>query len=404
MRGRANARPRKGVHRYNIWQKNYYEVLGVDKKASQDDIKAAYRKLARQYHPDLHPNDEECAKRFKEINEANEVLSDPQKRQQYDMELEHPGMGSGNFGGFGGFGSGSSSAGGFGGFGDIFGDIFGAFSGSDRGGRASARSDGEDINLEVELSFLDAAKGCTKTITYNRKEPCPDCRSTGAKNGTSYKQCEKCKGTGTIQYVSGNSIFRTVQQRACDACGGTGKIIIEKCPTCGGRGYQRKSTSITLNIPAGADTNSYITKKGYGEASTTGGEPGDLIVVFKVQPHKIFKRNKFDLYVDLPISFTTAALGGKVKVPTLDDAVWLDIPDGTQSGKVFQIRGKGISSRYGTGSLFVTVTVEVPTKLTKAEKQRLLDFDSDIELKQYDKMKKYDDLMQSLYGEKPYEK
>lgn len=384
--------------------KNYYEVLGVDKKASQDDIKTAYRKLARQYHPDLHPNDEECAKRFKEINEANEVLSDPQKRQQYDMELEHPGMGSGNFGGFGGFGSGSSSAGGFGGFGDIFGDIFGAFSGSDRGGRASARSDGEDINLEVELSFLDAAKGCTKTITYNRKEPCPDCRSTGAKNGTSYKQCEKCKGTGTIQYVSGNSIFRTVQQRACDACGGTGKIIIEKCPTCGGRGYQRKSTSITLNIPAGADTNSYITKKGYGEASTTGGEPGDLIVVFKVQPHKIFKRNKFDLYVDLPISFTTAALGGKVKVPTLDDAVWLDIPDGTQSGKVFQIRGKGISSRYGTGSLFVTVTVEVPTKLTKAEKQRLLDFDSDIELKQYDKMKKYDDLMQSLYGEKPYEK
>lgn len=384
--------------------KNYYEVLGVDKKASQDDIKAAYRKLARQYHPDLHPNDEECAKRFKEINEANEVLSDPQKRQQYDMELEHPGMGAGNFGGFGGFGSGSSSAGGFGGFGDIFGDIFGAFSGSDRGGRASARSDGEDINLEVELSFLDAAKGCTKTITYNRKEPCPDCRSTGAKNGTSYKQCEKCKGTGTIQYVSGNSIFRTVQQRACDACGGTGKIIIEKCPTCGGRGYQRKSTSITLNIPAGADTNSYITKKGYGEASTTGGEPGDLIVVFKVQPHKIFKRNKFDLYVDLPISFTTAALGGKVKVPTLDDAVWLDIPDGTQSGKVFQIRGKGISSRYGTGSLFVTVTVEVPTKLTKAEKQRLLDFDSDIELKQYDKMKKYDDLMQSLYGEKPYEK
>ena len=148
--------------------KNYYEVLGVDKKASQDDIKAAYRKLARQYHPDLHPNDEECAKKFKEINEANEVLSDPQKRQQYDMELEHPGMGSGNFGGFGGFGSGSSSAGGFGGFGDSFGDICGAFSGSDRGGRASARSDGEDVNLEVELSFLDAAKGCTKTITYNR--------------------------------------------------------------------------------------------------------------------------------------------------------------------------------------------------------------------------------------------
>lgn len=381
--------------------KNYYEVLGVDKKASQDDIKAAYRKLARQYHPDLHPNDEECAKKFKEINEANEVLSDPQKRQQYDMELENPG--AGNFGGFGGFGSGSQSAGGFGGFGDIFGDIFGAFSGSDRGNRSAAQ-DGDDINLEVELSFLDAAKGCKKDITYTRKEPCPDCRSTGAKNGTSYKQCDKCKGTGTIQYVSGNSIFRTVQQRACDACGGKGKIIIEKCPTCGGRGYQRKQTTISLNIPAGADTNSYITKKGYGEASTTGGEPGDLIVVFKVQPHKLFKRNKFDLYVDLPISYTTAALGGKVKVPTLEDTVTLDIPEGTQSGKVFQIRGKGIASRLGTGSLYVTVYVEVPTKLTKAEKQRLLDFDSDIELKQYDKMKKYDDAMQSLYGAKPYEK
>ena len=238
--------------------KNYYEVLGVDKKASQDDIKAAYRKLARQYHPDLHPNDEECAKKFKEINEANEVLSDPQKRQQYDMELENPG--AGNFGGFGGFGSGSHSAGGFGGFGDIFGDICGAFSGSDRGHRSAAQ-DGDDINLEVELSFLDAAKGCKKDITYTRKEPCPDCRSTGAKNGTSYKQCDKCKGTGTIQYVSGNSIFRTVQQRACDACGGKGKIIIEKCPTCGGKGYQRKQTTISLNIPAGADTNSYITKK-----------------------------------------------------------------------------------------------------------------------------------------------
>lgn len=388
--------------------KNYYEVLGVDKKASQDDIKAAYRKLARQYHPDLHPNDEECAKKFKEINEANEVLSDPQKRQQYDYELENPGAANGGFEGFGGFGSGggfSSSTGGFGsgGFGDIFGDIFGSFMG---GGRGETEEDkqGEDIKLEVELSFLDAAKGCKKDITYSRKEPCSDCRSTGAKNGTQYKTCDKCKGTGTIQYVSGNSIFRSVRQGACDACGGKGKIILEKCPTCGGKGYQRKSTTISLTIPAGADNGSYIRKKGYGEASLRGGEPGDLIVVFKVLPHKLFKRKNFDLYIDLPISFATAALGGKVQVPTLDDTVWLDIPEGTQTGKTFTIRGKGINSRLGAGNLNVTVTVEVPSKLTKAEKQRLMDFDSDIELKQYDKMKKYDDAMQALYGKSAYTK
>ena len=274
------------------------------------------------------------------------------------------------------------------------------------GGRGETEEDkqGEDIKLEVELSFLDAAKGCKKDITYSRKEPCPDCRSTGAKNGTQYKTCDKCKGTGTIQYVSGNSIFRSVRQGACDACGGKGKVILEKCPTCGGKGYQRKSTTISLTIPAGADNGSYIRKKGYGEASLRGGEPGDLIVVFKVLPHKLFKRKNFDLYIDLPISFATAALGGKVQVPTLDDTVWLDIPEGTQTGKTFTIRGKGINSRLGAGNLNVTVTVEVPSKLTKAEKQRLMDFDSDIELKQYDKMKKYDDAMQALYGKSAYTK
>ncbi len=380
--------------------KNYYEVLGVDKKATQDEIKSAYRKLARQYHPDLHPNDEECAKKFKEINEANEVLSDPQKRQQYDFELENPGRSAGGFGGFGGFGNGSST-GGFGGFSDIFGDIFGQFSGG-RGAQEQDRT-GSDITLEVELSFLDAALGCSKEITYNRKEPCPDCRSTGAKNGTAYKTCEKCHGSGTIQYASGNSIFRTISTRACDACGGSGKIILEKCPTCGGKGYQRKTTKVKLDIPAGADTGSYMKKRGFGEASTSGGDAGDLIVVFKVQPHKIFKRKNYDLYVDLPIDIRTAVLGGTVKVPTLNSTVSLDIPEGTQNGKVFTVRGKGINSRLGSGNLYVTVSVEVPTKLSKAQKQRMLDFDSDIEIKQYDKMKKYSDAVQSLYGDRPYQ-
>ncbi|MBO4262780.1 MAG: molecular chaperone DnaJ [Clostridia bacterium] len=323
------------------------------------------------------------------------MLSDPQKRQQYDFELENPGRSAGGFGGFGG------SSGFGGGFSDIFGDIFSQFTG---GGSRGRDTSGEDITLELELSFMDAAKGCKKDITYNRKEPCAACRSTGAKNGTAYKTCEKCKGTGTLQYRGGSGFFQTIQTRACDACGGSGKTIVEKCTVCGGRGYQRKSTTVTLNIPAGADTNSYMTKRGYGEASTQGGEPGDLNVVFKVAPHKIFKRKNFDLYVDLPIDFKTAALGGKVKIPTLDDLAEIDIPEGTQSGKVITVRGKGISSSRGVGNLYATVLVEVPTKLTRAQKQRLMDFDSDMEVKQYDKMKKYSDSVQALYGSEPYNK
>ena len=347
--------------------KTHYETLGVDKKASQDEIKTAYRKLARQYHPDLHPNDEECARKFKEINEANEILSDPDKRKQYDFELENPGRAS--FGGFGGGAGGGFS----GGFGDIFSDIFSAFGG---GGARSESYDktGEDIDIEVELSFLDAAKGCKKEISYNRNAPCTDCRSTGAKNGTAYKLCEKCKGAGTVQQVSGSSFFRTVSQRICDACSGKGKIIIDRCPTCSGKGYQKKATKIVLDVPAGADTNSYMTKKGFGEASRYGGSAGDLRVIFKVLPHKIFVRDKFNIHVELPIDFKTAALGGTVKVPTLDSTVDLDIPEGTQSGKTFTLRGKGISSRYGSGHLYVTVTVEVPSKLTRAQKQLLQDW------------------------------
>ncbi len=378
--------------------KTHYETLGVQKNASQDEIKSAYRKLARQYHPDLHPNDEECAKKFKEINEANEILSDPEKRKQYDFELEHPGASAGGFGGFGGFGSSGST--GFGGFSDIFGDIFGSFSG---GARGQDRS-GSDITIEIELSFLDAAKGCRKDVTYTRKEPCTACRSTGAKNGTAYKTCDKCNGTGTIQYASGNSIFRTISTRACDKCGGKGKIILESCPSCGGKGYSRKSTTVRLDIPAGADTGSYMKKRGFGEASTLGGEAGDLIVVFKVQPHKIFKRKNYDLYVDLPVDFLTAALGGKVKVPTLDNTVEIDIPECTQTGKVITVRGKGINSRYGNGNLYCTVFVEVPSKLSRTQKQKLEDFAKEVDIKQYDKMKKYSDGVQSLYGDDPYKK
>lgn len=373
---------------------NYYEILGVSKDATQDEIKTAYRKLVKQYHPDLHPNDPACAAKFKEINEANETLSDPQKRKKYDFEQEHPGMG-----GFGGFGGGAyESTGGFGGFDDIFGDIFSQFTGG--GARASQEVNrkGQDISLEVELSFLDAAKGCTKEVSYNRNEPCKTCRGTGAKNGSSYSTCYTCKGKGQIQYVSGGGFFQSISVRPCTDCNGTGKRILEKCPDCSGRGYNKTKTTVSFDIPAGADTNSYIRKRGYGDASKTGGEAGDLIVVFKVLPHKIFKRKNYDLYLELPIPFKLATLGGKVKIPTLDDTIEITIPECTQSGKTFTVKGKGIRSRMGFGDLFVTVTVEVPDRLNKDARKALEKFDDALNIKQYEKIRKFNEDMSSLYG------
>ena len=284
--------------------KDYYKILGVDKNATPDEIKKAYRTQVKKCHPDLHPGDEAAAEKFKELNEAHEVLSDDKKRKNYDT------YGDPN-GGMGGFGGGAGGFGGFGGFEDIFGDIFGGFGGSRS--RAQTKTKGEDIIIELSLSFLDAAKGCRREVSYNRNETCRSCNGTGAKGGTAYKTCEKCGGTGQIQYTSSNGFFRSVNVRPCDECRGTGKKIIDNCPDCKGKGYTKNVTKLTLDIPAGADTGSYIRKAGFGEASKNGGPAGDLIIEMKVEPSKIFRRKNFDLYVEVPISFKTAALGGKVK-------------------------------------------------------------------------------------------
>lgn len=377
--------------------KDYYKILGVDKNATQDDIKKAYRTLVKKYHPDLHPNDKECAEKFKEINEANEVLSDANKRKQYDFEREHPGMGGA--GGFSGFNGG---AGGFSGFEDIFGDIFGGFGG--RSQRAQTKQKGEDITLELTLSFLDAAKGCVRDVSYTRNEPCAKCNGTGAKGGTAYKTCDKCGGTGQIQYTTSNGFFRSVQVRPCDECHGTGKKVIEQCEECKGKGYTKKTTQVSLNIPAGADTGNYFSKRGYGEASKNGGPAGDLIVVIKVEPSKIFKRKNLDLYVDLPISIKTATLGGKVQVPLIDQTLEYTIPEGTQSGKIFFVRGKGIKSNRGTGDLYIVVKVEVPTKLSIKQKKALNEMFEDMDIKQTAQMKQYKDNIEAMYGVDPYGK
>lgn len=376
-------------------KKNYYEILGVSKTATEDEIKAAYKKLVKQYHPDLHPGDKLAAEKFKEINEANEVLSDKQKRAAYDYEQEHPGMG-----GFGG-GAGAGGFGGFGGFGDIFDSIFQGF-----GGSASVQRDttGEDIQREMTLSFMDAAKGCTKEVVYSRNEPCKTCRGTGAKGGTAYKTCSKCGGKGQIRYTQDTMFGRTVRVGACPDCGGSGRIITDKCPDCKGKGYVRTETRVTLNIPAGVDTNSYIRKRGYGQAGVDGGAAGDLIVVFRVEPHKIFTRKNMDLYVDLPVPFMTAALGGTVKVPDIDDVFDYQIPEGTQSGTTFTVRGKGLKTRNGTGNLYLRVFVEVPSKLSKEQKKKLAETAELFEVKQFDKARKYADNVSALYGADPYKK
>lgn len=371
-------------------KKNYYEILGVPKNATEEEIKAAYKKLVKQYHPDLHPGDASAAEKFKEINEANEVLSDKQKRAAYDYEQEHPGMGGPE--GFGG--------GGFGDFGDIFESIFHGFG----GGSVQRDTTGDDVQIQMTLSFMDAAKGCRRNLTYLRNEPCPTCRGTGAKDGAAYKTCPKCGGRGQVRFSQETLFGRTVRMGACPDCGGKGRIISEKCPVCKGKGAVRRETTVTLDIPAGADTNSYIRKRGFGQASTEGGEAGDLIVVFRVEPHKLFQRKDLDLYVDLPIPFTAAVLGGKVFVPTLDDAIEYEIPEGTQTGTVFTVRGRGIKSRNGTGNLYLRAVVEVPTRLTKEQKVALSEASSSFELKQFDKAKKYADSLSALYGRDAYKK
>lgn len=380
-------------------KKNYYDILGVDKKATPEEIKSAYRKLAMKYHPDRNQGDAAAAEKFKEINEANETLSDQQKRAAYDYELEHPGMG-----GFGGFGGGGFGGGGFEDISDIFSSFFGG-GGFGGGARSTKSAVGEDIQREMTLSFMDAAKGCSKTIAYTRNEPCAACHGIGAKDGTAYDTCGKCQGKGIIQQVQNTMFGRTIRQVVCPDCGGSGRRIKEKCPDCKGKGSQRKETTVRLDIPAGVDTGSYMKKRMMGQAAPNGGTPGDLIVVFRVEPHKIFTRERFDLKIDLPISYKTAALGGVVKVPTVDETFDFTIPEGTQSGTVFTVRGKGIKSlRSGTGNLIIRVIVEIPTKLSKDQKKEIERLDAELELKQCDRMRRYSDNVESLYGEKPYEK
>ena len=354
-------------------KRDYYEVLGVEKTASDDEIKSAYRKLAKKYHPDLNPNNKEAEVKFKEANEAYEVLSDKDKRAKYD-QFGHaafdPSAGAYG-GGFNGF-SGAGFTGSFTGFDDILNSMFGGgFGGRSRSARADAPMQGEDLRYSLTITFEEAAFGCKKEISYRREEKCATCGGSGAKPGPSKKTCTRCNGTGQIR-VQQNTMLGTMQSvHPCDVCGGTGKIIEQPCETCRGKGRVSNAMKVVVTIPAGIDDGQSIRLGGKGEAGYNGGPDGDLLVTIRVKSSKQFVRDGYNLYTNLTIPVTTAVLGGEVTVPTLSGELKYNIPEGTQSGTTFRMREQGIQKLRlpGKGDLYVNVTVEIPKKLTSEQRE-----------------------------------
>ena len=356
-------------------KRDYYEVLGVKKDATADEIKKAYRKLAKENHPDLHPGDKACEERFKEVNEAYEVLSDEEKRKKYD-QFGHAafdpnaGYGAGGFGGgFGGFGD-------FGDLGDIFGsfgDIFGFGGGGAQRSNPNAPRKGDNIRSSVSISFEEAAFGCEKEITIGRVEQCPDCNGTGCQPGTTPEVCPDCKGTGTVRTTQRTPFGMVQSTGACPKCKGTGKIIHQPCKTCRGMGMIRRQHKVKVTIPAGIDDGQAISQRGKGNAGANGGPAGDLLVSVIVRPHARFERDGNSVLLQQPISFAQAALGAEIEVPTLDGNVKMTVPEGTQPGATFRLRGKGIPYLRGSGrgDQFVTVDVVVPKNLTGSQKELL---------------------------------
>jgi len=378
-------------------KRDYYEVLGLDRNASEEDIKKAYRKLAKKYHPDLNPGDKAAEAKFKEINEAYEVLSDPKKKAQYDR-FGHAGMDSNGFGGFSGFGGGFEDFD-FGGIGDIFESFFGG-TGFGRSRSRSGPQKGADIKYSMEVSFEEAAFGTEKEISVNRMETCTTCGGSGAKPGTSPTTCTRCNGTGQIQYKQSTPFGQFVNVKTCDVCHGEGKVITNPCQTCNGRGKVRKKVNIKVRIPAGIDDGQTISLRGEGEAGTRGGPSGDLFILIRVRPHPLFKRQGNDVVCEIPITFVQAALGAELEVPTLDGKVRYNIPEGTQTGTVFRLRGKGIPFLRGSGrgDQYVKVHVEVPKKLNEKQKNALREFAELLGDEVYEQRKGFFDKMKDALG------
>lgn len=350
-------------------KRDYYEVLGIPKTATEAEIKSAFRKQAKTCHPDLHPGDQEAEARFKELNEAAEVLCDADKRAKYD-QFGHaafdPSMGGQNpfEGGFGGFG-----------FSDIFDQMFGGgFGGSGRSQNGPVA--GNDLRYSLTLSFEEAAFGVKREILIPREENCSTCNGSGAKPGTEPIRCTTCGGTGQVRTQQNTILGSFTSTRPCSACQGTGKIVKEQCPDCRGAGRVRKNTRIAVNVPAGIDNGQTISMRGEGEAGKRGGPRGDLYISITVRPHKLFQRRGYDLLLEMPLPFPTAALGGEITVPTLKESVRYTVPAGTQSGATFRLREQGVPKLHnqGRGDLLVTVYIDVPKRLSEEQKNLLEQF------------------------------
>ena len=378
-------------------KRDYYEVLGVEKNASDAEIKKAYRKLAMKYHPDQNPGDKSAEEKFKEVNEAYEVLSDAEKKARYDQygfagvdPNFNPNAGNpfGGFGGGGGFG--------FGDLGDIFGDFFGG--GASSSARRNGPSKGQNVVAEIEISFEDAAFGCEREITFGRIEPCATCHGTGCKDGAQPETCAYCHGTGTVR-TQQNFMGMTMQSnQPCPKCGGQGKIIKDACSTCRGKGKVRRNKTIRVNVPAGIDNGQSFRVRDEGNAGSNGGPNGDLLVTVRVRKHDIFVRDGANVLCEMPITFAQAALGATIEVPTLDGKVRYNVPEGTQTGTTFRLRGKGIPYvGYKTrGDQFVTVVVETPQKLTQKQKDLLRQFDDGASEETQPKRKSFFDRLKNL--------
>lgn len=356
-------------------KRDYYEVLGVDKSASEDEIKKAYRKAAKQYHPDLHPGDKEAEEKFKEANEAYEVLSDAEKKAKYDR-FGHAGVdpsygaGQGGYGGFNGQGFDFD-------LGDIFSNIFGGGFGGGGSANPNAPQRGSDTQASVTISFEEAAKGCEREVESNRIEVCDECHGSGAAAGTSPKTCPECNGRGQVTTSQRTPFGMFQTQKACSRCGGKGTIIENPCKKCRGAGRVRRPAKITVKIPAGIDDRQIINARGQGNKGINGGPAGDLRVAVNVRPHPIFERDGYNVWVEMHVSYAAAALGCELQVPTLDGKVKYNIPAGTQSGDVFKLKGRGIQSlnNRGRGDQLVRVVVDVPRNLNAEQKRLLMELD-----------------------------
>lgn len=360
-------------------KRDYYEVLGLQKGASEDELKQAYRKLSRKYHPDFNPDNAEAEEKFKEINEAYEVLSDADKRSRYD-QFGHAGVDP-SYGG-GGFGGGFS--GGFGGFddmSDIFSSFFGGFGGSSSRSNPNAPRRGQDIQKNVNIDFMDACKGKDVDIKISRMEKCPDCNGSGAEKGSSRETCPDCHGTGQVKVTQKTPFGMISSQKSCPKCGGKGSTIKNPCSNCRGSGRVSTDKTISVSIPAGIDDGQTIRVSGQGHGGLNGGPNGDLLVSVTVRPHAIFERDEYDIHTELPITYIQAALGAEVEVPTIDGTVVYNIPEGTQPGTIFRFKGKGVKklNRADRGNQYVKIAIEVPTGLSKKQKDLLKAFEDSLD-------------------------